>query len=109
MRQGTAPDLAQAWALVLSVPSQGRLAAWLGGRHWLGLRRLGPAGAWHNLDSLLPGPQPLPAPRGAGAPGAADEAARQFLLRLQRECPGALVFLVRDAPCHVGDGPLREG
>ena len=108
VRQGTAPDLAQAWALVLSLPAQGRLAAWLGGRHWLGLRRLGPDGAWHNLDSLLPGPQPLPALPGAGGPGAADEAARQFLLRVQREDPRALVFLVRDAPCHAGEGPLRE-
>lgn len=108
-RQGTAPDLAQAWALVLSLPAQGRLAAWLGGRHWLGLRRLGPTGAWHNLDSLLPGPQPLPAPPGAaGKPGAADEAARQFLLRLQHESPSALVFLVREASCHKGEGPLTE-
>ena len=104
VRQDTAPDLAQAWALVLSLPAQGRLAAWLGGRHWLGLRRLHPDGVWHNLDSLLPGPQPLLAPPDTGGPGAADEVARQFLLRLQRECPSALIFLVRDTLCRGAAG-----
>ncbi|KAK9825183.1 hypothetical protein WJX81_003997 [Elliptochloris bilobata] len=34
---------------------------------------------------------------GSSNPGAADEAARQFLLDVQRELQGALIFLVRDA------------
>ena len=109
VKQGTAPDLRAAWALVLSLPAQGRLAAWLGGRHWLGLRRLGPAGVWHNLDSLLPRPQPLPAPPARGGPDAADEAARQFLLRLQRERPRALAFLVRDAFSQGGAEASGQG
>ncbi|GIL77209.1 hypothetical protein Vretimale_3114 [Volvox reticuliferus] len=84
------PDL---WALIINVahPPAFPPLRWLlsglgaGGRHWLGLRRLG--GIWYNLDSHLPHPQPFEG----------EEAVCEFLQRALDE-KEATILLVIAAP-----------
>lgn len=77
--------------VIVNISTREMFNAWIGGRHWLGLKCID--GVWFNLDSKLEQPIPVRGTSCNAPPGSLD-AVQEFLKMLQNDKDATILFVV---------------